>query len=202
MMQFTDTLIESYEKHAHQRESSTTDEFKERERSEFLKVLKTERQKSLLEIGCGPGRDAQFFQNQGFQVLAVDNAPTMVKLATEKGVTAQVLDCYNLDQIDQTFDAVYTLNCLLHIPKKDIGQIFNLISTRLNGNGLMYLGVWGGENFEGILEQDTYEPKRFFSFWEPETLLEIVQQSFRLEYYRKLNPRDSVTFNSIIARKR
>ena len=201
-MQFTDMLIESYEKQAYKRGSSTTDEFKKRERSEFLKVLKAERRKSLLEIGCGPGRDAQFFQSQGFQILAVDNAPTMVKLTVEKGVTAQVLDCYDLDQVDETFDAVYTLNCLLHIPKKDICHIFNLIATRLNGNGLMYLGLWGGENFEGILEQDTYEPKRFFSFWEAETLLEVVQQSFRLEYYRKLNPREGVTFNSIIARKR
>ena len=80
MMQFTDMLTESYEKHAYQRESSTTDEFKERERSEFLKLIKAERRKTILEIGCGPGQDAQFFQSQGFQVLAVDNAPTMVKL--------------------------------------------------------------------------------------------------------------------------
>ena len=202
MMQFTEALIESYEKHAHQRESSTTDKFKERERSEFLKLLKAERRKTILEIGCGPGRDAQFFQSQGLQALAVDNAPTMVKLTAEKGVPAQVLDCYDLDQIDDTFDAVYTLNCLLHIPKKDIDHIFSLIATRLNGNGLMYLGLWGGENFEGILEQDTYEPKRFFSFWEAEKLLEVIQQSFRLEYYRLLNPREGVTFNSIIARKR
>lgn len=124
----------------------------------------------------------------------------MVKLTAEKGVPAQVLDCYDLDQIDETFDAVYTLNCLLHIPKKDIGHI--LIGSRLNGNGLMYLGLWRGENFEGTLEQDTYELKRFFSFWEVETLLEIVQQLFRLEYYRRLNPREGVTFNSIIVRKR
>ena len=88
-MQFTDTLIESYEKHAYQRKSSTTDEFKKRERSEFLKLLKEEQRRTILEIGCGPGRDAQFFQSQGFQVLAVDNALTMVKLTTEKGVTAQ-----------------------------------------------------------------------------------------------------------------
>ena len=201
MMQFTDTLIESYEKYAYQRESGTTDGFKEQERSEFLKLLKEEGRQNLLEIGCGPGRDAQFFQSQGFQVLAVDNAPTMVRLTAEKGVTTQVLDCYNLDQIDETFDAVYTMNCLLHILKKDIGHIFNLIATRLNGNGLMYLGLWGGEDFEGILEQDTYEPKRFFSFWEAETLLEVVQQSFNLEYYLRLNPREGVTFNSIIARK-
>ncbi len=201
-MQFTDTLIESYEKYAYQRESGTTDEFKDQERSEFLKLLKEERRKTILEIGGGPGRDAQFFQSQGFQVLVVDNAPTMVKLTAEKGVPAQVLDCYDLNQMDETFDAVYTMNCLLHIPKKDIGYIFGLIATRLNGNGLMYLGLWGGENFEGILEQDRYEPKRFFSFWEAERLLEVVQQFYNLEYYRRLNPREGITFNSIIARKR
>ncbi|MDE0506833.1 MAG: class I SAM-dependent methyltransferase, partial [Candidatus Poribacteria bacterium] len=61
------------------RESSATDKFKKREQSEFLKLLKAEGQKTILEIGCGRGRDTQFFQTQGFQALAVDNAPTMVK---------------------------------------------------------------------------------------------------------------------------
>ena len=40
MMEFTDTLIESYEKHAHQRESSTTDEFKETRAVRVPKALK------------------------------------------------------------------------------------------------------------------------------------------------------------------
>ena len=201
-MQFTDTLIESYEKYAYQRASSSPAAFKERERSEFLKFLKDERRETILEIGCGTGQDAQFFQSQGFRVLAVDNTPTMVKLTAEQGVTAQVLDCYNLDQIDNTFDAVYTMNCLLHIPKKDISQILSLIATRLNESGLMYLGLWGDEDFEGILERDIYEPKRFFSFWNPETLLEVVQRSFRLEYYRRLEPGQNRVFNSLIVRKR
>ena len=201
-MQFTDTLIESYEKYADQRASSARAVFKERERSEFLKCLKSERRETILEIGCGPGQDAQFFQSQGFCVFAVDNAPTMVKLTAEQGIEAQVLDCYDLDQIDQTFDAVYTMNCLLHIPKKDIGHIFSLISARLNEGGLMYLGLWGGSDFEGVLERDIYEPKRFFSFWKTETLLEIVQQSFRLEYYRRVEPGEDRVFNSLIVRKR
>ena len=126
----------------------------------------------------------------------------MVKLTAKKGITAQVLDCYDLDQIDNTFDAVYTMNCLLHIPKQDIGHIFSLISARLNEGGLMYLGLWGESDFEGILERDTYEPKRFFSFWKPDTLLEVVQQSFRLEYYRRLEPGEDRVFNSLIVRKR
>ena len=201
MMQFTEGLVKSYEKYAHERASHSPDAFKARERSEFLKFLKDEGRETLLEIGCGPGQDAQFFQDQGFQVLAVDNTPTMVKLTAEKGVPAQVLDCYNLDEINKCFDAVYTMNCLLHIPKRDIDQILHLISRRLNNSGLMYLGIWGDTNFEGIWEQDRYEPKRFFSFWKIEALLEVIQRSFRLEYYRRLEPHRGRIFNSFIVRK-
>ena len=85
MMQFTDGLVKTYEKYAHERESHSPDGFKVQERSEFLRFLKAEERETLLEIGCGHGQDALFFQNQGFRVLAVDNTPTMVKLTAEKG---------------------------------------------------------------------------------------------------------------------
>jgi SAM-dependent methyltransferase len=164
--------------------------------------LKAEGRETLLEIGCGPGQDAQFFQSQGLRVLAVDNTPMMVKLTAEKGITAQALDCYDLNEINESFDAVYTMNCLLHIPKRDFDQILHLISRRLNDSGLMYLGIWGDKNFEGIWEQDRYEPKRFFSFWKTEALLDTLQRFFRLEYYRRLEPHGGRIFNSLIVRKR
>ena len=200
-MQFTDGLVKTYEKYAHERASHSPDGFKVQERSEFLKFLRDEGRETLLEIGCGPGRDAQFFQSQGLRVLAVDNTPTMVKLTAEKGVTARLLDCYNLDEIHERFDAVYTMNCLLHIPTRDFDQVLDLISERLNENGLMYLGIWGDKNFEGIWEHDRYEPKRFFSFWKTEALLEVLQRLFRLEYYRRLEPHQGRIFNSFIVRK-
>ena len=201
MMRFTDTLVKTYEKYAHERASHSPDEFKVQERSEFLKFLKNEGRETLLEIGCGHGRDAQFFQAQGLRVLAVDNTPAMVRLTAEKGVPAQVVDCYDLGEINERFDAIYTMNCLLHIPKRDFKRVLRLISERLNESGLMYLGIWGDENFEGIWEQDRYEPKRFFSFWKTEALLEVLQQSFRLEYYRRLVPHEGRIFNSFILRK-
>ncbi len=201
MMQFTDGLVKSYEKYAHERAAHSPDTFKVRERSEFLKFLQDDGRETLLEIGCGPGGDALFFQNQGLRVLAVDNAPTMVKLAAEKGVPARVLDCYNLDEINERFDAVYTMNCLLHIPKRDFDQVLDLISGRLNENGIMYIGIWGDQNFEGIWEKDRYAPKRFFSFWKTEALLEVLQRSFKLEYYRRLEPHEGRIFNSIVVRK-
>lgn len=201
-MQFTESMIRSYENHAGERESSPPDEFRERERLEFLQYLRREGRDSILEIGCGPGHDAKFFQDRGFQIVAVDNTPTMVKLTKGKGIRANILDCYDLDQIAEFFDAVYSVNCLLHIPQRDIVHILALIAARLKDNGLMYLGLWGREDFEGVWAQDKYEPKRFFSFRKPETLLGVMNQSFRIEYYRRIEPRDGVFFNSMIARRR
>lgn len=201
-MQFTESIIRSYENHASERESSVPNEFRVQERQEFLEYLRREKRNSILEIGCGPGHDATFFQECGFQIVAVDNAPTMVRLTEEKGVRADVLDCYDIDQIAESFDAVYSVNCLLHIPQSDITHILGLIAARLNHKGLMYLGLWGGEDFEGVWPQDKYDPKRFFSFRKAQTLLGVIHPSFRIEYYRRIEPRDGVFFNSIIARKR
>lgn len=200
-MRFTSRLIEAYEKYALERDEGEAQEFKEKEKETFLDYLGTEPGKSLLEIGCGPGHDARSFQDRGFDVFAIDNAPTMVKLCREKGVSADLLDSYNLDRLDREFDAVFSMNCLLHIPRSDLPRILDLIRARMNDGGLFYLGIWGGDGFEGIWEGDRYDPKRFFSFHRPRELLEHVQRAFTLVYYRRIEPWGSAVFHSIIARK-
>ena len=95
-MQFSEILIASYENHARERKSSASNEFKEQEKHEFQKYLRSERRNTILEPGCGPGHDARSFQEQGFQILAIDAAPTMVQLAKQKGVNAKILDCYSI----------------------------------------------------------------------------------------------------------
>ena len=47
-MQFTDTLIESYERHAYERASNLPGEFKKQEQLEFLKLLNKEQRKTIL----------------------------------------------------------------------------------------------------------------------------------------------------------
>ena len=200
-MRFTSRLIEAYEKYALERNEGEAQEFKEREKEMFLNYLGAEPGKSLLEIGCGPGHDARSFQEKGFDVFAIVNAPTMVKLCREKGVAADLLDSYDLDQIERTFDAVFSMNCLLHIPGSDLPRILDLIRAKMNDGGLFYLGIWGGDDFEGIWEGDRYEPKRFFSLHRPKQLLEYVQRVFTLVYYRRIEPWDSAVFNSMILRK-
>lgn len=195
-------LILSYDRQAEQRNTSEIEDWKAKERSAFLALLKSERKKSLLEIGAGHGRDSKFFQENGFQVTCIDLSLEMVKLCQQKGLNARLMDMIDLDFPDHSFDAVYSLNSLLHLPKKELPTVLQNIKSVLKANGLFFLGVYGGYDFEGIWETDSYTPKRFFSFHSDEGLKQVVEENFTLLSFNQINSGDGdLHFQSLTLRK-
>lgn len=175
-------------------------DWKVEERGHFLAYLQRESKNSLLEIGAGPGQDSLFFQQQGMDVVATDLSPEMVRLCQEKGLTAFEMD---FDQLHfaQQFEAIYALNCLLHVPKPDLPAILQRLQNLLQPDGLFYMGVYGGEDWQGIYEEDQHEPKRFFSFYTNEHIQRVVGQFFSLVYFKEIAVPDSgQDFQSMIWR--
>ena len=173
-----------YDKTAFEREANSVQAWKHVERGRFLEELKAKEAETLLELG--PGKDSLFFQDQGFEVTAADLSPKMVRLCRSKGIDAHVMDFAELDFPEASFDAVYALNSLLHTPKKALPNVLEGICRVMKPGGLFYMGVYGGNDFEGIREEDRLEPKRFFSFWEDKGLLELTTSYFDLVYFRRL----------------
>jgi SAM-dependent methyltransferase len=156
----------------------------------------------LLEIGAGHGRDSKFFQDNGFQVTCIDLSPKMVKLCQQKGQNACVMDMVNLDFPDHSFDAVDSLNSMLHLPKKELSTALQNSRRVLKANGLFFLGVYGGYDFEGIWEKDTYNPKRFFSLHSDETLNQAVTENFELLSFKEVSlGEEKIHFQSLTLRK-
>jgi 2-polyprenyl-3-methyl-5-hydroxy-6-metoxy-1,4-benzoquinol methylase len=173
-------LKQAYNNHAHDRDKMEMADWKFQEREQFLNRLKTENCHNILEIGAGPGRDSLYFQQSGLQVTCIDLSEEMVKLCREKGLNAHCMDFYHLDFSPTSFDAVYAMNCLLHVPKPQLTDVLAQIFHVLKPEGLFFCGVYGGQNTEGIWEADTYEPKRFFAMYEDEVLLEILGKKFQV----------------------
>jgi hypothetical protein len=68
--------------------------------------------------------------------------------------------------------------------------------------GIFYLGVYGGYDFEGIWEEDRYEPKRFFSMRTDQHLQELVSQHFQLLAFKSIEVDNGHShFQSLILRK-
>ncbi|WP_042147302.1 class I SAM-dependent methyltransferase [Paucisalibacillus sp. EB02] len=202
---FEKNITNSYNKKAIERNLNNVQDWKIKERETFLNYIHNENQSSLLEIGAGTGKDSLYFKEQGLNTFSTDVSPEMIKLCKEKGLNADVMNFYNLDFPNNHFESIYALNCLLHVPKEDIKGVLNEIKRVLKPSGLFYLGLYGGENSEGVWEEDHYTPKRFFSFYEDETLIELLSELFFIEYFEVV-PKEVVGgkfhFQSVILRNK
>ena len=197
------SLIHTYNNYAEERSSKNELEpWKVEARAAFLQTLQNNNSVNLLEIGAGPGRDSLFFKRQGIHVKCTDLSPEMVRICKERGLDAHVMDYYDLDFSDGAFDAVYAMNCLLHVPKDQIRAVLGEIRRVLKPQGLFYLGVYGGQDSEGIWEKDIYEPKRYFSFFTDERMKELVEEYYHIEAFHavKYQP-EGLHFQSMVLRK-
>ena len=204
-MDINKTLRKAYDIKAKERDGQAPQEWKIRERNTFFALLHREQKKTLLEIGAGPGRDSLFFKDQGLDVVCLDLSPEMVKLCRRKGLIAHEMDFRDLQALEGTFDAVFALNCLLHLPEKDLPSVLGAIDAKLNPEGLFYMGIYGGLDHEGIWIEDTYDPKRFFSFYTDTRIKLILNDIFDIHTFRQIpldDPASEFHFQSITLRKK
>lgn len=195
-----DSLRTSYDNGAAERDRMPKTQWKLTERSAFLKRLRDKGFTRLLEIGAGPGHDSAYFQEQGLDVVATDLSPAMVALCQAKGIDARVMDFLRLDLPPESFDAVYALNCLLHVPNADLPAVLATIRTLLRPGGLFFLGVYQGDGSEGIHERDRQEPQRFFSCRTDEQIQRYARECFEIVDFHVLDA-DAVPFQSLTLRR-
>jgi ubiquinone/menaquinone biosynthesis C-methylase UbiE len=198
-------LRQAYDSAANERNESSLASWKIDERQYFLNLIQNESKESLLEIGAGPGKDSLFFKNQGLNVVSTDLSLEMVRLCRDKGLEAYQMDFQNLDFSDNNFDAVYAMNCLLHVPKVNLPAILDEIYRVLKPTGLFFMGVYGGFESEGIWENDHHTPKRFFSFFNDDQLIQIVSKQFAPQDFKRLTVPEiadpNMVFQRLILRK-
>jgi SAM-dependent methyltransferase len=174
-------LRQAYNLKAGERDARDIPDWRREQRDKFAALLLQEGKQTFLELGAGTGIDGRYFQALGLDVLCTDLSPEMVRFCRAKGLKARVMDNTHFDLPPASFDAVYAMNSLLHLPKKDLPAVLQNIQTVLKPDGLFFMGVYGGIETEGIWEEDDYEPKRFFAFYTDEELKQILSQFFDIE---------------------
>jgi putative HD superfamily hydrolase of NAD metabolism len=125
-------------------------------------------QGNMLEIGCGPGRNAIYSARQGFTVDAVDISDEAIRWAKERAEESKVsvnFECksaYDLMPKPEYYDFVYDSGCLHHIwPHRRI-EYLRLIYSTLKPGGFFGLTCFapGYTEIGGALELSDYEVYR------------------------------------------
>ena len=138
--------IEYYNKNAIQFISNTVEvEFKETQ-NRFLKLLPEGG--SILDYGCGSGRDTKYFLENHYDVDAMDGSQELCKLASEyTGITVQHKFFQQLDE-EEIYDGVWACASILHVSYKKLAGILFKIAKALKSKGIAYISFKYG-TFEG-----------------------------------------------------
>ena len=179
-------LKRAYDAKAEQRDRNPVRDWQKALWAQYLQSLQDEDLTSLLEIGAGTGQAAHFFQSAGLEVVCTDLSPEMVRLCREKGLEAFEMDFLRLDFPDGHFDGLFAQNCLLHVPKADFADVLQEIRRVVRPEGLIFIVMHGGRSFEGVREEDFYEPKRFYALYTEDELRAILERFFQVLSFKSI----------------
>ena len=171
-------LKDYYNKYADERNANIKNQWKLDLRNDFLAVMKENGLKSMLEIGAGTGQDSMFFMEKGFIVTAVDLSEEHVKRCREKGIDAKVMDFVEMSFSNDTFDIIYAMNCLLHIPNEELSDVMAELKRVIKPNGMMFLCQYGDKHKSNEGIKNYYNRgERFFSFRTYNDFADIIKNS-------------------------
>lgn len=120
---------------------------------EMLKKFSITKNDSILEIGCGEGRDSKNILNKGYNLLATDvsnEAINYCKLIDEKHCdNYKVLDVLDCDTFKNKYKFIYSIACLhMLVLDTDRKKYFDFINKHLDDNGFALILTMGNGKME------------------------------------------------------
>lgn len=115
--------------------------------SQILERYAISADSTILELGCGEGRDAVHLLKQGRHVTATDISPEAIRHCREKypdfAEYFQILDCLS-GRLEQKFDFIYAI-ALIHMLVEDTDRtgFYHFIREHLNNNGIALVCTMG-----------------------------------------------------------
>ena len=104
---------------------------------------------TIMDLGCGSGRDSLFFIKRGFKVVPVDGSQRMCEETTRLiGYKAENLTFKQLN-FENCFDGIWACASLLHISMQELPDILNRIAKAMKPNGAFYAS-WKYGNSEHV----------------------------------------------------
>jgi len=176
-------LIAFYDQEASERLKRPLDVLRACRQKEFAVQLAEENCGSLLDIGIGPGRDAQAFKEDGLEVVGLDLSLNHARLAMAAGVPSAQASLYSIPFARRTFDACWTMSTLVHVPDSRFDEAMRSISAAIRPDGLLTIGLWGGHDREFVSEFDRIKPPRFFSLRSHDRIAAMVGNYGRIERF-------------------
>lgn len=98
---------------------------------------------SILDLGCGHGRDLAFWNQLGYQTVGIDFSKNLLSIAKQRHPNSQYynLNISQIDQLPYQFDLIYSSYSWLHLDQKELASLNKKIYRQLKPHGYFFLAT-------------------------------------------------------------
>ena len=105
---------------------------------------------SLLDLGCGPGRDLVTFRELGHEAIGVDGAARFVAMARAlSGCEVWQQNLLALALPAASFDGIFANAVLQHVPESELARVLGELHAALKPRGVLFSSIPRGNGEAG-----------------------------------------------------
>ena len=142
--------LEHYEQGAEEFWCGTRDHDVSQNIGELLRHIEGAPPFTILDLGCGPGRDLKALSALGHLAVGLEGAPTFAAMArAHSGCEVLEQDFLGLDLPGGRFDGVFANAVLFHVPGEALPRVLRELRAALKPRGVLFSSNPHGRNEEG-----------------------------------------------------
>lgn len=182
LLRLSESTIAHYDRQAEAFRDGTSDHDVSQNHAALLEAIEADPPFSILDLGCGPGRDLRHFRSLGHEAVGLDGSQEFVAMARAfSGCEVLHQDFLALALPAGRFDGVFANASLFHVPSRELPRVLRELWAALRPRGVLFCSNPHGNNEEGL------DGDRYCCFFDLDTWRRYVSAAGFLElrhYYR------------------
>lgn len=169
--------IAIFDKYAEQYAELTFSNILQYELNRFISFLP--KNARIIDIGCGSGRDVQYFMDYGFQVVGIDASTNMINEAKKRVPNGEfeIMRFESLNFSEESFDAAWVLDAIPFLEKKSVENFLSSFYSILKKDAIVFISARQGVGETEIEYKKLGNSKLKVSFFYEEEIENLLREN-------------------------